>query len=449
MAPAPTRQLDRRRKPRTALVLAGGGITGGIYQVGALRALDDVLINRSVLDFDIYVGTSAGAFVATLLAVGIPPWAIAEAARNPSLGLQLRLFRHVFSPNLAELWDRAKKLPGRLPAMVSELAQHRGSFLLSDLAAFASLILPSGILDSRQLGRFMGDLLKLAEVPTDFSQLDRQLYIVACELDSWQRVVFGGDTKPKVSIPDAVAASAAIPVLFRPVTINGSNYVDGGTKGPAAIDVAIDHGATLVIVVNPLVPLDVRANRKPDHLHGLGNSIVDLGFRAITNQLARGMVHDSLTAHVQALQSQHPDVDIVLIEPNPNDEKMFFHEIMSTSARLVVAQHGYESVLETMGSRSGSLAKVLSRHGLEASFDLFEGKPWTVPVENVEPAELEPRIQRTVTRPRGPRKASTPRLERAMDRLEAQFSEKPAKQRRPTGGTLGNRRPRRPGANST
>src|SRR5258708_31093676 len=58
---------------KTALVLASGGLTGVAYEVGALRALDHILTNRTVNDFDIYVGTSAGAVVAASLANGMPP----------------------------------------------------------------------------------------------------------------------------------------------------------------------------------------------------------------------------------------------------------------------------------------------------------------------------------------------------------------------------------------
>src|SRR5512135_64958 len=58
---------------KTALVLAGGGVTGGVYEIGALRAIDDLLVDRTVCDFDIYVGTSAGSLVASLLANGITP----------------------------------------------------------------------------------------------------------------------------------------------------------------------------------------------------------------------------------------------------------------------------------------------------------------------------------------------------------------------------------------
>ena len=62
-----------RSQSRTALVLGGGGFTGGVYEIGALRALDLLSVNRSVNQFDIYVGTSAGSLIAALAANGITP----------------------------------------------------------------------------------------------------------------------------------------------------------------------------------------------------------------------------------------------------------------------------------------------------------------------------------------------------------------------------------------
>src|ERR1017187_7073618 len=67
---------DRRTRPRrdkTALVLGGGGFTGGVYEIGALRALDLLAVNSTVNHFDIYVGTSAGSFIAALCANGVTP----------------------------------------------------------------------------------------------------------------------------------------------------------------------------------------------------------------------------------------------------------------------------------------------------------------------------------------------------------------------------------------
>src|SRR5512133_973541 len=63
----------RRRRSRTALGLGGGGCTGGVYEIGALRALDLLSVNRSINDFDVYVGTSVGSFVAALVANGVTP----------------------------------------------------------------------------------------------------------------------------------------------------------------------------------------------------------------------------------------------------------------------------------------------------------------------------------------------------------------------------------------
>ncbi len=60
-ASASSRAASRRRKrSKTALVLGGGGFTGGVYEMGALRALDLLSVNRTVNEFDVYVGTSAG-----------------------------------------------------------------------------------------------------------------------------------------------------------------------------------------------------------------------------------------------------------------------------------------------------------------------------------------------------------------------------------------------------
>ena len=64
----------RPRRSRTALVLGGGGFTGGVYEIGALRALDLLAVNRTVNQFDVYVGTSAGSFVAALVPTYTSNW---------------------------------------------------------------------------------------------------------------------------------------------------------------------------------------------------------------------------------------------------------------------------------------------------------------------------------------------------------------------------------------
>ena len=72
------------RSSKLALVLAGGGMTGAVYEIGALRAIDDLLVDRSVTDFDIYVGTSAGAIVAAFLANGFSPETMFQVIAGPA-----------------------------------------------------------------------------------------------------------------------------------------------------------------------------------------------------------------------------------------------------------------------------------------------------------------------------------------------------------------------------
>src|SRR4051795_846608 len=70
----PRRRAKGRKRPsKTALVLGGGGFTGGVYEIGALRALDLLAVNSTVNNFDVYVGTSAGSFVAAMLSNGVSP----------------------------------------------------------------------------------------------------------------------------------------------------------------------------------------------------------------------------------------------------------------------------------------------------------------------------------------------------------------------------------------
>src|SRR5579863_8837690 len=63
----------RRRPSRTALVLGGGGFTGGVYEIGALRALDLLSVDRAFHKLDVYVGTSAGSLIAAAVANGVTP----------------------------------------------------------------------------------------------------------------------------------------------------------------------------------------------------------------------------------------------------------------------------------------------------------------------------------------------------------------------------------------
>src|SRR3954447_4753208 len=115
----------RPRRSRTALVLGGGGFTGGVYEIGALRALDLLAVNRTVNQFDVYVGTSAGSFVASLVANGVTPEEMMRVVnqqvptpfRDVDRGTLMR-------PNAKEFAQSAALLPLRSVGLVKTLLTH-------------------------------------------------------------------------------------------------------------------------------------------------------------------------------------------------------------------------------------------------------------------------------------------------------------------------------------
>ena len=131
----------RPRRSRTALVLGGGGFTGGVYEIGALRALDLMAVNRTVNQFDVYVGTSAGSFIGSMVANGVTPEEMMRVVnqqvptpfRDVDRGSLLR-------PNYLEFAQMAALMPLRLLGLARHMATHLGQFSLIDVGVHLSLI---------------------------------------------------------------------------------------------------------------------------------------------------------------------------------------------------------------------------------------------------------------------------------------------------------------------
>src|SRR5262245_61837283 len=59
---------QRGKRARIGLAVAGGGPIGGMYELGALRAIDEAIEGIDMTALDVYVGVSSGAFIAAGLA---------------------------------------------------------------------------------------------------------------------------------------------------------------------------------------------------------------------------------------------------------------------------------------------------------------------------------------------------------------------------------------------
>lgn len=358
-------KLDKFGK--TALVLAGGGITGAVYEIGALRAIDDLLIDRSVNDFDVYVGTSAGALVSALLVNGYTPETMLKVLDGSHPDIAPLKRAHFFGVNYRDWLRWSGRLPKRLLRTWSSYLFHRDDMSLFDFIWSLSEALPAGLYDTLALERFLRQTMVKAGGINDFRPLEKELYIIATELDSGERAVFGKGYKADTPISLAVAASTALPVLYKPVNIDSREYVDGGLRGNASLDLAIESGATLIVCINPMVPFDRSLVEPSTKKKASPIYLSDKGIRLVADQSLRITGHSGLQYHVKQLRRRHPEVDIILIEPRPTDREMFFYNMMHYSARLIVARFGFESVTLGLEKDYPMYKEVLARHNIPIS----------------------------------------------------------------------------------
>jgi NTE family protein len=356
-----------RSEGKIALVLAGGGLTGAVYEIGALRAIDDLLVDRTVNDFDIYVGTSAGALVSSMLANGISPEDMLRLLEGSSDVLEPIQRRHIFGINYHDVINWGVRLPKKLVGAWTQYLSHVGDMTLFDLLWSLGEALPAGLYDGLALEGYVRETLEILGRSNRFGDLPRDLFIIATDLDSGDRVVFSKDVHKDVPVSLAVAASSAVPLLYKPVRVGDSEYVDGGLRGNASLDLAIENGASLIICINPMVPYDNSARQDASFLSPYDNYLSDKGLPAIANQTLRITTHAGLHYHIKQMRRAHPQVDIILIEPNPEDYKMFFDNVMRYSARLTAARHGFESVTLDLAMDYPIYKQILARHGIPIS----------------------------------------------------------------------------------
>ncbi len=361
------RRVPRRSK--TALVLGGGGFTGGVYEIGALRALDLLSVNRTVNQFDIYVGTSAGSFVAALAANGITP---EEMMRVVNQGVPTPFHDidvgTVMRPNVLEFARTGLMLPYRAARLVGDLAPQWRSISFMDVIVGLAEGLPSGIYNGGGIERYVRGVLADPDRSDDFRAIDPELYLVATDLDTCERIVFGADGWDDVPISRAVRASTALPMLFSPVTVNDRELIDGGIISTTNVDVAVEAGAKLILVVNPLVPYVNDFSKDVRTPFGTrARRVSDMGFAQVGYQTFKLLAYQRLHEMARQWEDKYPDVDILLIEPEPDDELMFQTSVMDFTNRVGIARHGFESVTLRLAEDYETYKEVLGRHGIEIS----------------------------------------------------------------------------------
>jgi len=359
-------------RPKTGLAIAGGGPVGAIYELGALRAIDESIDGLRMHDLDVYVGVSSGALIAAGLANRI---STAELCRI-FMGQEYASLKfdpaHFLRPAYKEYFERAAKLPSILSDTLMEMIRHPGQAGISQLISELGKVVPSGIFDNETIHDFLEQAFEITGHSNRFEDLKCKLYIVAVDLDSGAAVRFGSKSHRDVTISRAVQASAALPGLYPPVTINGRSFVDGALRRTLHTSVALDEGVNLMFGINPLVPFDVNAK----HLDS-GVPIQKLtggGLPLIMSQTFRALIQSRMEAGFKKYYNSHPAADLLLVEPDRGDEEIFFTNIFSYASRQALCEHAYQATRQDLYARRNELAEVLEKRGMRLRTKLLQDK---------------------------------------------------------------------------
>ncbi|HEV2943902.1 MAG TPA: patatin-like phospholipase family protein [Solirubrobacteraceae bacterium] len=367
--PASLDRRRRRRRNKTALVLGGGGFTGGVYEIGALRALDLMAVNSTVNQFDVYVGTSAGSFIAALCANGVTPEemmrVVTHKGKAPFRDVDLSDLLQI---NLLEFARTGALLPLRVASLARQVVAQRGQVSAMDVLLGLAQGLPSGAYTGAGIESYLHKVLSEPGRSDEFGELKRELYLTATDLDTCERIVFGAEGNEDVPISTAVRASGALPMVYAPVEVKGRELIDGGIMSTTNLDIAVQAGAKLVVVINPLVPFVNDFTGRVRTLRGIrARKVSDMGFAQIGYQAFKLLAHQRLHELAQGWEKRYPGVDIVLIEPEPADELMFQTSMMNFTSRVEIARHGFESVTKHLAGEYEHYHAVAERHGIEIS----------------------------------------------------------------------------------
>jgi NTE family protein len=349
---------------RVALCLAGGGVTGAMYQIGALAALEDVIGGLGASSFDVYVGVSSGASVAAALAGGASVQRLYRTFLDPADDYFPLQRSHLLAMDTAEWRRTALRVWGAL--------RHGSSALLSraprspdDLWEQVDRVydsLPAGLFSLDAYEALLDEFFLRRGLAATFKAMPRPLRIPAYDLDSGERVVFGSKGWDDVAVSRACTASMALPLFYSPVQVGGRHYIDGSVVTVAHLDVALAEGADLVVVINPMVPYATDGGGSVPTGHGRRGSLREKGALWIYSQAIRIGATQRLQDRL-ALLDEATRERVLVLSPRSTDTTLFLHNPASFANRRTMLEYAYRSTKERAAAWLGARPDLAARAG--------------------------------------------------------------------------------------
>ena len=316
--------MNGQAATRIGLALGGGGVTGGAWLTGALSAID-YETGWWPGDATAIVGTSAGAVLSAVVAFGDRRHLASRSGRLDEQSPLLELaVNSTYRSSLRLGWGRPAA-PRLLMSAVRE--RQRWPAALKALVALA----PAGTRSMAPIRRAMAKLVSKGWVPHP------ACWITACDLGSGRRVVFGRDRV--ADLPEAVAASCAVPGYFEPVSIAGRRFVDGGVHSPTNLDLLGGLRLDLVVCLCPIPRLTPQRHALAPFVHA-------------ARQAALGQVQREADA------LRRLGTEVVLLTPEGDECAGMSIDFMDNSRSAEVLKVALESVRRRL--RGGRLQGLLA-----------------------------------------------------------------------------------------
>jgi NTE family protein len=214
-------------RPRVGLVLGGGGARGAAH-IGVLKELE-----RQRVPVDVIAGTSMGAVVGGLYAIGMSADDLEQLVASMDWVAALS-----DDPDREDLSFRRKQDDRRFP-IDFELGMRGTEFRL-----------PMGVLQGQKLDLLLRELTLPVATVSDFDDLPIPFRAIASDIETGElHVMKRGD------LARAIRASMSVPGAFAPVRFDGHLLVDGGLVGNLPVDVMQQLGVDIIIAVDVEFPL--------------------------------------------------------------------------------------------------------------------------------------------------------------------------------------------------
>ncbi len=349
-----------RRTGRVGIALAGGGPLGAFYELGALQALTECIDGFRPCDCYAYAGVSSGSMLAAGLANGLTPVDIGRLIISHDAGHDPAHPGLFLQPDIREYARRIARLPQLAIQAIAQYARAPLSQGVAEVLAPLAAVMPAGLLDSAPFERYLRRLYGGAGRTNDFRRLRRRLFVVATNLNTGAAARFGEPGLDHVPISRAIQASTALPGLYSPVEIDGETYADGALLRTMHASVLLEAGVDLVIGINPLVPFD--ASEAGDGPPGI--ELTRHGLPIVLSQTFRALIRSRMEVGVAAYKDRFPRAEMLLLEPDRGDRRMFFANVFRYADRRRLVDHAFDCTRRDLERNAAALAPVLARHGL-------------------------------------------------------------------------------------